>query len=554
MEGIIQEISREASVEEVGFHISPPGDVMYRDEGEVKWQDSYAKLFFRYSFNLVANRMAAELWRLLGWIAQTVFFDENSPAVRKAILDLKRSFEDFLKFEEHTDARRAGFKAIVKRSAFATPHLQQVIAMFQAAKWRLTSDIRDWCACRWKVLFHSQIIEDGFQREKVAARRQQVHRQGREILGYRSLVQSDLLKMHKLATSEPRSEDIGRSETLAEHWTKPQVSKASIPFPGLVGYNSSPTWYSPQGPRVHLAYADIPMMRFVVENQCYDKVRHFWLGGMLHFSHMIIVRSMPGSAGPQIDWALPLQHCADSGVLVWSVSIRKIGKVEVAEPRLGLTQPQWIFVSSLADWQDRRTEAKPPLGQLALSQETFQGLPQVVRIAVIGKPTTLLGAGAAQAFWKLSATYLRKIASLVGVSLQAGASAFSILFDLVSYALSLDEKETLDILAQRFGETTGDGADYGLNDILELDDAAACLDQNDRGDLQQAQKQWSRRTRSTRPLSRSGRRGARLYRPANRPRSARGGRQVPRTAAVGGVAAAPLRRSFCRHARSSRSL
>lgn len=335
MENTIQEMSREASVEEIGFHVSSDADKMHTDEGEVKWQDSFVKLFFRYTSNLVANRLFAELWWLTGWTAHTVFFDEDTPAVRELILGTKRSYEDSVKFQEQAEARRAGFQAIVRRSPFETPHLQQIVAMLQASNWEMTSDIQ----------------EDGFQREEVAARQHQVHRQGREILGYHSLVQSNVLSMHKLTVSEPRNEEVGRSETLDDRWTKPQLKKVSMQLNGLGGYNSSPSWHSPQATRLHLAYVDIPMVRFVVANDAFDKLRHFWLGGMMHCSHMIIVRKKAVQGEPvDPEWLLPLKHCADAGVLVWPVLIRKIGNLDVVEPRIGERTTRWIFVSSLSDW------------------------------------------------------------------------------------------------------------------------------------------------------------------------------------------------------------
>lgn len=317
------------------------------------------------------------------------------------------------------------------------------------------------------------------------------------VLGYYTLVESDVIDMHRLTRIAPRGEDIGRSETLDEKWAKPQVGNLSLDVKGLVGYNSSPAWYSPQASRPHLPYADIPMMRDIVSRSAFDKIKFLWLGALFDIAHMIIVRKVAQDASPASAWYLPLQHCADSSVLVWPCIARKVGPFDIVEPSSTCAQPEFISVWSLDDWEVANIEAKSPAGQLK-SSPIFCKLPQAIRIFMVGQPTTIMKAAASQCFRKLSPTFLHKVAKHDDVDLPSGASAFQIFFDMVTHYLSTSEADTLQILASRLGESSGDGADFGLSDIMELDDAAACLDQNHRKEITETQKKATRRAQEHR--------------------------------------------------------
>lgn len=238
---------------------------------------------------------------------------------------------------------------------------------------------------------------------------------------------------------------------------------------------------------MHFAASDIPTMRAVVAQNDFEILRTLWLGGLLCISHMVIVRQVRNAKGVG-DWFLPLQHCSESSVLAWPVRITSLGNFETLELDNAHTKPIFIQVYCLDSWQARPIDALSPMGEFAKHFKAIKtsGFART-RIVVVGPPISLVNAAAMKAFWKLPPTFLRKLADYVGISIPAGASAFTILYNMVSECLGCNEAKTLEILSERLGSGSGDGADFGYNDIMELDEAAACLDQNDRQDLKDCQ-------------------------------------------------------------------
>lgn len=488
MRSIADEVSSEEAAQQIGFVIPAKGSKAVWDAGEIEWQDQFARLFFKYVFTLISNRTLAELWWLMGWTTKSVFFSEDSDRSRGIAQQIKRSFQDFEKFEEQAQARKIGCKSIVNRSLFMTPHLQQVVAMLQSTNFSITPRLQQWSLGRWRILMHSQLVEDGFNREKIAARKSQVHRLGREQLAHFALLESGVFAVHKLEQLEPRTEDVGRSEVVDDRFFQPRISEMSIEVPNLVSHSQSPPWYSPQGPRLHLGYADIPMMREIVRENNFEALRTMWLGALLNISHMMIVQKVVGNVGVG-SWCLPLQHCTDSGVLVWPVQLTRAGQSEVLEWRNDNAEPIFIQVFELESWQGRHIEAVSPMGQFANKYADFRSVGfGCVRVAVATPARGLLRCAAEKGFWRLPVTFLRKLSEHIGVHHHSGSSTFEILFRLVQHCGEFDEDPALDIIADRLGSGTGDGADFGYDDILELDEAAACLDPNDKQDVADCKK------------------------------------------------------------------
>ena len=95
-----------------------------------------------------------------------------------------------------------------------------------------------------------------------------------------------------------------------------------------------------------------------------------------------------------------------------------------------------------------------------------------------GSVQPFISFAATPAFCNLTRASLKKLAGHLGIDVRAGASLFQLLFTMVDGLVDGNEEEILDIISKRLGEV--DGSDIGIVDILELDDAAVCFDENDR--------------------------------------------------------------------------
>ena len=181
-------------------------------------------------------------------------------------------------------------KAVVKRSEFESTPLKHVVQILNDYNWLLHEDVRKWCVNRWKILFQTQINEDGFQRMKTAMRQTQMHRVGREVLGYQTLIESDVLRMHNLREAEPRHEDVCRGATLPAGAFKPSLKDCSINTIGFVGTSSSVAWHHASAEGLHVSYADQALAREACAAEAWATVRLAWLGCFFSIKHSILAR------------------------------------------------------------------------------------------------------------------------------------------------------------------------------------------------------------------------------------------------------------------------
>ena len=111
--------------------------------------------------------------------------------------------------------------------------------------WILTNQFKTWVITRFLRILQSQLAEDGFQREKVVAKKQ-INRTGREHLAYNTLVKSDLAEVvHKFKNPIPLSDTLGRSAQLDASLFRPRAEHLSVKPKGLVSYTQKTPWYSP---------------------------------------------------------------------------------------------------------------------------------------------------------------------------------------------------------------------------------------------------------------------------------------------------------------------
>jgi hypothetical protein len=92
---------------------------------------------------------------------------------------------------------------------------------------------------------------------------------------------------------------------------------------------------------------------------------------------------------------------------------------------------------------------------------------------------------AKHAFWNFDKPLLDKIVDHAGLESPAGSSLCEQLLSMVMQVLQCDEDEGLNVIAVRLDVKSGTGSN--LDDFLQLDEAAACLDTFDQKDLKDEQ-------------------------------------------------------------------
>ena len=495
---IIACLHSDVSVAEVGFIIPPPhASHKSWEQGEIAEQDCFATLFYKYAAGLVCNRLVSELWWLFGFPLQSALMTEDTPSARAAVQFLKSALEAFLQFDEKK-TRLAGLTSIVKRSVLHNPDVKQLVEILKDAGWKTTPQVMAWAEKRWQGAFQTQICEDGFNREKKEARSQQNNKVGRELLAYQALIQSDVVHLHKYQEVEQRTEYIARGEQFQKSWTTPTIADMSISTKGMVGYNATPKWQSTSRSNMHQGHADLHFMVQIAEEDDFQSVRYAWLGGLFNLHHMMVVRKVDAEAGAEAEkvWFLPLKHVSDSCVIGLPVSLHGPNcgpQVVVFDPEC---KPVFFAVTGLDEWNAKAFRALSPVGQLLKAEDlALFHLKQFTNIMLFieGVEEHVLTIAARHAFWQLNVTILRKLAAFQMIELNIGASLFSILNTMISDILDTNDEDTLlDILSKRLGDV--DGSDIGYGDILEMEEAAVCLDPNDRDQVKNAKRDHEKDT------------------------------------------------------------
>jgi hypothetical protein len=117
-----------------------------------------------FTLHLAGNRIKRCFWAMRGWPAQSCLLGHKDPEQRASTIDtLKADFEGYNKCK----AEARGFFGRKDMSVFETRSVQQVVQIMQAEGWKDTEAVQEWARRKYSSLIQTQIIEDGFQRERM---------------------------------------------------------------------------------------------------------------------------------------------------------------------------------------------------------------------------------------------------------------------------------------------------------------------------------------------------------------------------------------------------
>ena len=299
--------------------------------------------------------------------------------------------------------------------------------------------------------------------------------------------------MHKMTPTQLYAEELDRGEVVDGQYVHPRLQHCSIDTHGIAGYNASPTWSSAQEPLLGQAAADLLVTSILVSRNEIHAVGDHWRGVFMSPSHYFVCRRVDvETREPLSGWWLPLKHVTDSGVLCWPIRLEardSVSLVVICKPE---STPDLIAVHDLRQWQVKSYKVYSPAGLHAAHPGAYRcGLP-AVRAVIVDGESDLLRLAASKAFWDFRITRLEKIATdILGLQLPAGATLFGIFFALITHILDLSAKDVVEIISDRLGDVDNvSAATEGIDHLIQLDEAAACLDRNDEADLRKCQQEY----------------------------------------------------------------
>lgn len=497
MSNILQTMQREGELDYMGFVLPRHADPRNFEPGEIEHENTMARLLAHHALRLVAYRLRRELWLVRGWPTTAVLFlsehaeDRNFAMTR---LQADHAVVDALKAAVAADTP-AGLKAFLDRSVFELVPVQQLWEIARREGFRVTPEFRDWLEARFNKIAQSQAAEDGFNVMKNAPVKA-LHRTGRPQYHYKKLLDSNVLEVkHDYIDVGYDSSTLGRGVVLNNDHFEPAIENLSIKTQDLVSYSPKTTWYSPQAIALSAPHGDLCVLEEAVTNDHLDRMKHLWLGGVMHPHHnMIVRRGEPDQDGA---WYFPLVPVEDKcGVLFWPAERvpSPPGRDDLVFWRPATDASAWSLlpVWDLSEWRAIRIAWKSPLSNHLRHKTTRRSWGSwAVSAEQCGGEGSLLEIAAGQAFWSLPQAFVHKIAAHGGVDFIPSTCAFNEIFSIVLNILKCNEETALMIMQQRFG-SEGHGGGSSLDDILMLEEAIQCLDKNDEAEVRECKDKRAR--------------------------------------------------------------
>lgn len=164
----LEVLSNEDTLSRCGMEMSVFGDRRRRspemEHPVVQWNQEQANLLGQFATRLVGLRVVRCMVMVRGWPRRCVLA-LSPPHAQQVLQDFRDDLANFRRLEEmgSSQARR-----MVARSLFQTTIVKQYAAVFESVNFVLTLALVAWLGRKHRRLVGTQLIEDGFNRERRA--------------------------------------------------------------------------------------------------------------------------------------------------------------------------------------------------------------------------------------------------------------------------------------------------------------------------------------------------------------------------------------------------
>lgn len=321
---VLHTTTSESDIKLIGYTIPRDNDCRAISEGMVLFEDSMAELQAHYMMRLTGNRLYQEALFLEGWPTKSVLLLDEASASDTMQL-LKWDWETYQELKQRVeDNPGCSSKDFLSRHLFEIVPNQQLLQICILSGWVVTDRFRHWLEQRFAKLTQSQLAEDGFNREKRAARKQ-LNRTGREVLAYSSLVESRVMhEAHDYAEFDADHAALPRGATLDQTLFRPTFGCFSFDPKGLVSYSQKTPWYSPGAAKLPIAHLDLLVLREARERNRWHALGGLWCQAFFEADHNFLVRSASASDDDGDIWFVPLKSASNGMVCLWPMTCHAV--------------------------------------------------------------------------------------------------------------------------------------------------------------------------------------------------------------------------------------
>ena len=366
-------------------------------------------------------RLRRCLWLIAGWPIQFCLLGSEEAAVRTRAADKLKA--DHANYEWAQEHRRRSTVQILRRSCFQTASVQQLVEVMKSTGWEVTPQVKDFSLELSKVILSSQIVEDGFCRERRS------EQGGMSKIMSNTRVHSVLIEKHVLdqvhhyTPVEGSAVSVPRASALPEHAYKSLQEAQSMNFKTVQGFNATPTWYTAGASNAPQKFADLALLEECKGRDSLDMVDTCWLSCLLDSTALLVKRKVADSK-----WMFSLGTLfSGMGALGWPAQLHsgqedEAGCTFVPDLSPASKALHWLFIDDLSNWEARELRFMSPLW-CCLQPGGMK--PSIV--AQAGKTESLLTIAARQAFWHIPKPTLVKLSEEGGLPVETSWSLFGLL-------------------------------------------------------------------------------------------------------------------------------
>ena len=445
--------------------------------------DMRAEKTLLFTLALASNRIKRCIWAMRGWPAQSCLLGHKDPEQRAMTIDtLKADFDSY----NQCKAEAPNFFGRKKMSVFETRSAQQVVKIMEAEDWKDTNATQEWAHRKYSSMIQTQIIEDGFQRER-KKENTSAAKSFNEHTAWHTLIKKKVLaKVHKFKNFPLPFLRRGVKKKVKQTLYRPSPRNASCALRDIqTGSTQGAAWWTCTSSSWNAPFAHLVMQEYCVKDPAWPKriqqVSVSWLCCVFQSPLMLIRKK------GTVQWHFALGTLAEVVGFAWPACELKDGKGRVVaylpqkdapdNPRELITlcpltivwpltsseyeamtfkvqSPEGVARSRLTLFAD--CAGKAPLQPAASSSGSQPAVPSHthVRHSIIALPTSkaqpILKAAARLCFsqWKIS--MLKDLAKHLEVDLVPEDKLIDVLKKLLNIILKpLQEQDLLDILSLR---------------------------------------------------------------------------------------------------------
>jgi hypothetical protein len=410
------------------------------DSPEVHLEDALATSMTSLVVNTLRNTMCSMAFHSVSYPGRLAGLLSDNAATRAGVLQAMErdlhAYEDAVMEAKH----HANLRPLVEHSCFNHRFVRVCFAMAASVDIaHVPEKLQDLLTQVHMGFGQSEIVESGWQRARKVETSQQSNRRMSTMRAWRVPIEANLLQQHDREEVAPM-----QSALKAPRPIPPDIFKASFAKPqgdaesdkeriGLLFHRimGAPSWPSCSPQSQYGWFAELPLFRFLRDNECWNLAAHRWQCGLIPRGSIFCKVNTQ-------QYILSLGAAHDTALLAWPMELVEVGSNSYFVPSrdpCNSGSAEWIIISNHEDWSIVPTLPSSPL---RLWVESGHRPPHNFRLCVcwrqLGAGEGLLAYNAQKAFDGLTEESVGKLLQLLDIAVEEN-SLGSKLVALIKYCL-----------------------------------------------------------------------------------------------------------------------